>query len=62
MEHTPSEEILELNPGCAGKGEVLTRAILHVIDEEQYQDMTVMEILGALELVKLDLARALGRI
>jgi hypothetical protein len=57
-----TDAIVEMNPGCAGKGEVLTRAILDVIDQEQFGDMTVMEILGALELVKLDLARALGRI
>ncbi len=53
------DEILELHPGCAGKAEVLSKAIRALINQEQFGDMTVSEIIGTLELVKLALAQAL---
>jgi phage tail protein X len=56
-----TDKVLELNPGCAGKGEVLRSAIVAVLDDKQFQDMTLFEIIGVLEAMKLDI-NALRRI
>jgi phage tail protein X len=56
-----TDKVLELNPGCAGKGEVLRRAIVAVLDDKQFQDMTLFEMIGVLEAMKLDI-NALRRI
>lgn len=51
-----SEKLIELEPGCHGKSQVLHQGIIEVIWSAQFEDMTLSEILGTLELVKLQIA------
>lgn len=51
-----SEKVVDFEPGSAGKSQLLHEALIKVIWDGQFDDMTVAEILGTLELVKLDVA------
>jgi hypothetical protein len=52
---TDPDQIIALEPGCRGKAHVLEQALLGVICSDQFGDMTLAEVLGVLELVKLEL-------
>ena len=47
-----TDNVVELEPGCSGKAALLEHALREIIYSEAFNDMTLAEVLGALELVK----------
>ena len=48
-------EIIEFEPGCRGKAHRLQEALMEVIWDDRFEDVTLAEVVGALELVKFEL-------
>jgi hypothetical protein len=48
--------IIPIEPGCQGKAHILETQLFNVIWAEEFGDMTIAEMLGVLDLVKLELA------
>jgi hypothetical protein len=48
--------IIPIEPGCQGKAHILESQLLKVIWTDEFSDMTIAEILGVLDLIKLELA------
>lgn len=49
------ENLIEIEPGYSGKAQLLIQSIVDSIYQDQFGDMTLAEVLGALEIVKLNL-------
>ena len=47
-----TDNVVELEPGYSGKAALLEHALREIIYSEAFNDRTLAEVLGALELVK----------
>ena len=47
-----ASNVVDIAPGYAGKAELLISALQGTLFQEQFLDMTLAEVLGAIELLK----------